>query len=369
MVAWNGACAGLCTAIDQCHVAGTCDPNTGACTTPAAPNGTTCDDGDFCTRADACQDGTCIGTSPVVCTASDQCHRAGVCDPSTGVCSDPPRPDGMACDYGTCTQNGCTPGACNDGACFLPTSCKAIHQAYPQLPDGIYWIDPDGAGPSVSFRVYCDMVTAGGGWTLITSISNTGPISGVKNSVLITPSSVNQTNRSMCLPGVTEILTVNDGQDSGVYQPPPPYAGPAIDLATGFDKAELYSGATGLFNDDPRLPGTIAWQQILDALNCNTGRSWFNQAYTQGVADTWQFDVQRVNTTGCLQTALRGNYGNGNHGGANSAGPSGVYSFGALWHHWGGKPGSPACTTATACAATRSTTTSTLGGRESTSGK
>src|SRR6185369_16394958 len=88
----GSACVGHpleCTAIDQCHTAGTCDPSTGSCSNPAAADGTACDDSNACTHSDGCQAGSCVGTDPVVCAASDQCHTAGTCDPSTGACSDP----------------------------------------------------------------------------------------------------------------------------------------------------------------------------------------------------------------------------------------------------------------------------------------
>ena len=74
---------------EECHVAGLCDPNTGVCSNPNANNGTTCTDGNACTQTDTCQAGMCTGSNPVVCTASDQCHVAGVCNTGTGVCSNP----------------------------------------------------------------------------------------------------------------------------------------------------------------------------------------------------------------------------------------------------------------------------------------
>jgi hypothetical protein len=42
-------------------------------------------------------------------------------------------------------------------------SCLDIHQAYPNLGSGLYYIDPDGDGATV--QVQCDMSRAGGGWT------------------------------------------------------------------------------------------------------------------------------------------------------------------------------------------------------------
>src|SRR5206468_4662659 len=104
-----GACVGanpvVCTAADQCHTARICNPASGVCSNPAKPDGTGCDEGNACTRTDACEAGICVGMDPVVCTASDQCHTAGTCDPATGTCSNPARPDGARCDDG----NGCPP--------------------------------------------------------------------------------------------------------------------------------------------------------------------------------------------------------------------------------------------------------------------
>src|SRR5262249_37329972 len=101
-------------AADQCRVAGVCDPASGACSNPEKPNGSACADGDACTQIDPCQAGACVGTNPVACPAADQCHVAGVCDPASGTCSNPEKPNGSACTDGdACTQiDTCQAGAC-----------------------------------------------------------------------------------------------------------------------------------------------------------------------------------------------------------------------------------------------------------------
>jgi hypothetical protein len=87
----------VCSASDSCHTVGTCSPDTGICSNPTAPNGTTCSDGSACTQVDSCQSGSCVGSAQIVCTASDQCHNVGICAPATGVCSNPAKANGSAC--------------------------------------------------------------------------------------------------------------------------------------------------------------------------------------------------------------------------------------------------------------------------------
>jgi hypothetical protein len=49
----------------------------------------------------------------------------------------------------------------------LPVSCKALHAAQPNMPSGMYMIDPDGAGADAPLSVTCDMAVEGGGWTIV----------------------------------------------------------------------------------------------------------------------------------------------------------------------------------------------------------
>jgi pseudomonalisin len=97
----GGLCVGedpvVCPAPPACHLVGTCSPTTGVCSAPtAAPDATPCNDGNPCTLKDACTAGACAGV-PKTCTAEDACHSAGVCEPATGACTNPPKP-GASCE-------------------------------------------------------------------------------------------------------------------------------------------------------------------------------------------------------------------------------------------------------------------------------
>ena len=90
-----------CAHLDGPCQAGTCDPETGACT--AVPTAGACNDGDPCTENDACEDGTCAGTA-VACPDTAPCD-VGVCNPVTGACATVTLPDGAPCDDGdACTE-------------------------------------------------------------------------------------------------------------------------------------------------------------------------------------------------------------------------------------------------------------------------
>ncbi|MBI5549144.1 MAG: M6 family metalloprotease domain-containing protein [Deltaproteobacteria bacterium] len=94
------ACDGPCEA---CSEAAGADRD-GHC---APFSNVSCDDHDLCSRRDICESGACVGHDPVTCAPTDECHAAGLCDPATGKCSWPPAPDGTPCSKGACLDGAC----------------------------------------------------------------------------------------------------------------------------------------------------------------------------------------------------------------------------------------------------------------------
>jgi hypothetical protein len=105
---------------------------------------------------------------------------------------------------------------------------------------------------------------------------------------------------------------------------------------------EVYEGLTGTLINNTNFagpPNITTFQEILDALNLNTGRSWARDlpGTGSGPDDPWTFTVRRLGTSNCQQQPGRLQYGDGNHGSANynsGSSPSGVASGGMIWHHW-----------------------------------
>ena len=64
-------------------------------------------------------------------------------------------------------------------------SCKTLSSAL--HPSGIYWVDVDGGSHDNAFKVYCEMDTEGGGWTLVWSYTFTDYENFASNSNAVTP--------------------------------------------------------------------------------------------------------------------------------------------------------------------------------------
>ena len=129
-----------------------CDPAVGECTAENLADGTTCDDGDVCTAAGACQDGDCVPGAVIPCDddnpcTSDLCGADGGCSSvaNTAGCD-----DGDACtSEDTCAGAACVGGAplsCVDGDLCTSDTCSPA--------DGCVFSPVAGCQPTWTVLVY-----------------------------------------------------------------------------------------------------------------------------------------------------------------------------------------------------------------------
>lgn len=117
-----------CVASDQCHDAGICNPSTGVCSNPAKLDGTACDDGRGCSRGEACQNGVCTGGTPLAGQGA-ACFDSGACCAGLGCTDDNHGKDvccasGVSCDGVCCAGQGAVcSGAGGDFCCESGVTC------------------------------------------------------------------------------------------------------------------------------------------------------------------------------------------------------------------------------------------------------
>jgi hypothetical protein len=106
-----------------------------------------------------------------------------------------------ACEHGFVEEAGrCKP--CEDahweaGVCAEGPSCNAIKLSDPSKPDGVYYIQPQGATAPVA--VTCDMTTSNGGWTLVYKIAGASTMmtsGGFDPELLASPDAAPETEHS-----------------------------------------------------------------------------------------------------------------------------------------------------------------------------
>jgi len=138
-----------CPATDQCHDDGVCDPATGQCSNPARPDGFACTGDNKCVTGDTCQAGVCVnGQQPVICDSGNPCI-VDSCDPEVG-CVQQFKIEGASCDDGNpCDGNEICDGAghCVEGTpvvCQPPDQCHEAGVCDPGTGECVYDMLPNG---------------------------------------------------------------------------------------------------------------------------------------------------------------------------------------------------------------------------------
>jgi hypothetical protein len=273
-------CAGVsCTPSNDCHVAG-CDPASGKCVEMPLGNGIGCNDGSACTQTDTCQGGTCQGSNPIVCSAVDQCHNPGSCDPSSGGCSTGSAVgDGLPCnDSNNCTSNDvCGGGQCagTPVTCLPPGQCYVAGSCQPS----------NGSCPAPTFQLPTTPCTENGGQACDSSgtcqpapiVRSTNPADAT--SGVVPPTDVSVTFSTPMNPATLSAQTTA-GACSGTVQVSLDGFGSCIALSSGTPVLSP-DGMTATFTPQPGLLVNRTHQIRVTSAAANTAGLFLSAPYTQ----------------------------------------------------------------------------------------
>jgi subtilisin-like proprotein convertase family protein len=121
----GGSCVGGnprdCADVNPC-TADSCNEVSDQCTHAAVPEGTACNDQQFCTLGEACAAGACVGGGARGCSDGNPCTADSCDEPSDSCLHDAAASNGLACDDGAYCVVGesCQGGACGGGG---PRDC------------------------------------------------------------------------------------------------------------------------------------------------------------------------------------------------------------------------------------------------------
>lgn len=122
-----------------------------------------CATGQPCAIDGDCQSTHCIAKVCSVVNCTDKVRNGRETDVDCGGADCP-----VCAPMQVCSAHGdCVTGVCTSMSCATQRTCAEVKALAAAAPDGLYTVDPDGTGAGAAFPAYCDMTSAGGGWTRV----------------------------------------------------------------------------------------------------------------------------------------------------------------------------------------------------------